>query len=447
MALSLIKEFKAFALKGNIVDLAIAVVIGGAFGKIVSAFVDDLIMPIVGNLLPGGAWRTATITPVNLQIGHFLGAVLDFLIVSIVVFLTLVKLLGVLRKSADAAAAAPTPPATKSCAECLETIPAAARRCRACASVVATAAIVLLWAPAAVAAALEPTTIPDAAGQPPQPAKPAATVEWKVQAKGGLVLTTGNARTTTGTINASASRKKNDNKLAIEAGAAYARSQIIEAVDDPAAGMPGLIEAGEIRTEERTITNAWFGKARYDRFFTANNTGYTSAQIAGDRPAGKLLVGGGQAGYSRQLYKSARHLALAEAGYDFSYERYLPPPGGSSSSVNIHSARVFLGETLTLSKDTGVVASAELLLNLNQEKEPAPGYGTVSALNDVRIVGKAGLTTTLLSNVSFGFGFTLKYDNVPAPRAPFKLPFAPGFFPRAQKTDTITEASLIVTFL
>lgn len=131
--MSLIKEFKEFALKGNMIDLAVAVVIGGAFGKVVSAVVADLIMPIVGAFLPGGTWRTYTVTPLKFQVGDFLGAVIDFLIVALVLFVVVVKVMGALKKPD----AAPPPPATKQCPECLETIPKAAKRCRACTSMVA----------------------------------------------------------------------------------------------------------------------------------------------------------------------------------------------------------------------------------------------------------------------------------------------------------------------
>jgi large conductance mechanosensitive channel len=120
-----VKDFKAFALKGNVVELAVAVVIGGAFGKIVSALVADIIMPLVGAILPGNEWRTYTITPLNIKIGDFLGAVLDFFLIAMVLFIVVVKLM----KKGPAEA-----PASKTCAECLETIPMLAKKCRACAS-------------------------------------------------------------------------------------------------------------------------------------------------------------------------------------------------------------------------------------------------------------------------------------------------------------------------
>lgn len=126
--MSIVDEFKAFALKGNVIDLAVAVVVGGAFGKIVTALVADLIMPLIGAILPGqDEWRAFTVTPLHIKIGDFLGAVVDFTLISAVLFLVLVKLLGSVSKK-------PAAPTTKVCPECLETIPLGAKRCKACTS-------------------------------------------------------------------------------------------------------------------------------------------------------------------------------------------------------------------------------------------------------------------------------------------------------------------------
>ncbi len=129
-ATGLAKEFRDFLLKQNALALAVGVVIGGAVGKIVSGIVDDLIMPIIGLLLPGGEWRTAQLLLSGsnaVKYGDLLGRLLDFGIVSAVVFFIIKAFLG---KPAP-------PPATKPCPECLETLPAAAKKCRACASTVA----------------------------------------------------------------------------------------------------------------------------------------------------------------------------------------------------------------------------------------------------------------------------------------------------------------------
>ena len=124
----LIQEFKGFALKGNVVDLAVAVVIGKAFGDIVTALVADVIMPIVSYALPGKSWLTWEVG--GLKVGHLLGSVLDFVIIAFVLFLVVVKMMSLFKR----AEAAPTP-TTKPCPECLEVIPLAAKRCRACTAV------------------------------------------------------------------------------------------------------------------------------------------------------------------------------------------------------------------------------------------------------------------------------------------------------------------------
>jgi large conductance mechanosensitive channel len=128
------KEWKEFALKGNVLDLAVAVVIGAAFSKIVSSLVSEIIMPLINAMTPGGDWRTYTVTPLKLGLGPFLGACLDFILVSLVIFLLVVKLRGSLVKKEE------VKPTTKTCPECLETIPLNAKRCKFCTSVLTGAA-------------------------------------------------------------------------------------------------------------------------------------------------------------------------------------------------------------------------------------------------------------------------------------------------------------------
>jgi large conductance mechanosensitive channel len=136
---SLLSDFKAFAFKGNVLDLAVGVIIGGAFGKIVTALVADLIMPAVSLVLPSGDWREnglilkAAANPkdnVVLKYGDFAGNVLDFLIVAFVLFLFVSKLV----KAAETRLGTAAGPTTKECPRCLETIPLKATRCRACTS-------------------------------------------------------------------------------------------------------------------------------------------------------------------------------------------------------------------------------------------------------------------------------------------------------------------------
>ena len=92
--MSVIKDFGTFIKKGNVVDLAVAVVIGAAFGKIVSAAVSDLVMPLVNAVVPQGDWRKWEVSPLHFRVGDFLGTVVDFLIVALVVFMVMVKLVG-----------------------------------------------------------------------------------------------------------------------------------------------------------------------------------------------------------------------------------------------------------------------------------------------------------------------------------------------------------------
>lgn len=131
----MLKKFSAFLTTSNAMALAIGVIIGAAVGKVVSSLVDDMIMPVVGMVLPAGDWReakivlkTATdasgrITENAIRYGNFMGTLLEFLIIAIVVFL-------IVRALLKPAAATPV----KQCPECREAIPVDARRCRACAT-------------------------------------------------------------------------------------------------------------------------------------------------------------------------------------------------------------------------------------------------------------------------------------------------------------------------
>ncbi len=141
----MLKEFRAFIARGNVVDLAIGVIIGGAFGKIVTSLVNDIIMPpiglILGNVnfsdlfisLNGKSFASladaqAAGVP-TLNYGLFLNTVIDFLIVAFVVFL-LVKQINRMKKPEPASAAS----ATKDCPYCLSAIPLKATRCPHCTS-------------------------------------------------------------------------------------------------------------------------------------------------------------------------------------------------------------------------------------------------------------------------------------------------------------------------
>src|SRR5262245_29418306 len=111
-AFSLLQEFKNFALKGNVIDLAVGVIIGAAFGKIISSLVENIFMPLIGLLLPGGGYQqwVVEVGGTTIPYGKFLGDVVYFLIVALALFLFVVKFLGwVMRARKEA----PPPPLTK----------------------------------------------------------------------------------------------------------------------------------------------------------------------------------------------------------------------------------------------------------------------------------------------------------------------------------------------
>ena len=133
----MVKEFKAFLMQTNALALAVGVIIGGAVGKVVGSLASDILMPLIGVIIPGGAWRELRIvlstkpdgTVANaVTYGQFVGAIVDFVVIAFVVFMIAKTMI----KPAPVAAPAPT----KQCPECLETVPMAARKCRCCASAV-----------------------------------------------------------------------------------------------------------------------------------------------------------------------------------------------------------------------------------------------------------------------------------------------------------------------
>ncbi len=140
----MLKEFKAFIMRGNVLDLAIAVIIGGAFGKIITSLVNDIIMPPIGLLLgnvdfanlfinlSGQPYATLKAAQeagaATINYGMFLNTVIDFVIVALVIFLVV--------KQANRLKGQPAPadPTTKECPYCLSTIPIKATRCAHCTS-------------------------------------------------------------------------------------------------------------------------------------------------------------------------------------------------------------------------------------------------------------------------------------------------------------------------
>lgn len=116
--MSIMKEFKAFAMRGNVVDMAVGIIIGGAFGKIVSSLVNDIIMPPIGVLIGGVSFADLAITikaatadtaAVTINYGNFVQVVFDFLIIAAAIF-TLIKVMNSMKKKEEEAPAAPPAP-------------------------------------------------------------------------------------------------------------------------------------------------------------------------------------------------------------------------------------------------------------------------------------------------------------------------------------------------
>jgi large conductance mechanosensitive channel len=130
---SLWSEFKSFAFKGNMIDLAVAVVIGAAFGKVIDSVVRHLIMPLISYVMPTGGGNYTSFTIGRIQIGAFLGELVNFLIIALAVFLVIVKVMGTLMKKATAAPP-PAAPTVRECPLCLSNVPIKARKCAHCTS-------------------------------------------------------------------------------------------------------------------------------------------------------------------------------------------------------------------------------------------------------------------------------------------------------------------------
>jgi large conductance mechanosensitive channel len=112
-AFSLFEEFKKFAFKGNVVDLAVGVIIGAAFGAIVKSLVDDILMPLIGLAMPGDRGYEGWVWQVGdkaVPYGRFLGALVNFLIVAFVLYVFIVRFLGWIMKSKQQEVVAPPPP-------------------------------------------------------------------------------------------------------------------------------------------------------------------------------------------------------------------------------------------------------------------------------------------------------------------------------------------------
>ena len=127
----MIREFREFVLRGNVIDLAIAVVIGAAFGAVVTSFVADVLTPLLGLIgIPDFAGASFAVGDAEVRYGLFLNALISFLLVALAIFLFVIKPMNALEARRQRGVEAT--PTTKTCTECASEIPVVARRCGFC---------------------------------------------------------------------------------------------------------------------------------------------------------------------------------------------------------------------------------------------------------------------------------------------------------------------------
>ena len=138
----MLSDFKKFVLRGNVVDLAVAVVVGVAFTAMITAFVGDLITPLIAAIFgkPNFSNLSFTLHQSTFKYGSFLNALLSFVIIATVVFFSVVVPLNALMKRLNLLPTEEPKPETRECPECLSEIPVAAHKCAYCTSEVAAAA-------------------------------------------------------------------------------------------------------------------------------------------------------------------------------------------------------------------------------------------------------------------------------------------------------------------
>jgi large conductance mechanosensitive channel len=129
----MLKGFKEFIMRGNVIDLAVAVVIGAAFGAVVTAFVTDVLTPLIAAIVgkPDFSAFVANLNGSEIKYGLFLNALISFLLIAAAVYFTMVAPMNAF-KARQARGQAPPDPTTKTCPACTETIGIAARRCKWC---------------------------------------------------------------------------------------------------------------------------------------------------------------------------------------------------------------------------------------------------------------------------------------------------------------------------
>ena len=129
----MLNEFKAFIMRGNVMDLAVGVIIGGAFGKIVSSLVGDILMPLIGLVIGGIDFSSLAFNLGNARVpyGNFINNLIDFIIIALVIFLMVKGVNSLQKKPVPTPAVAQT---TKECPHCFSTISIKATRCPNCTS-------------------------------------------------------------------------------------------------------------------------------------------------------------------------------------------------------------------------------------------------------------------------------------------------------------------------
>jgi large conductance mechanosensitive channel len=132
----MLKGFKEFVLRGNVLDLAVAVVIGAAFGAVVTALVKDLLTPLIAAIVgkPDFSAIAFTVNGSQFPVGDFINAIVSFLLISAAIYFFVIAPMNAIVARANRGARPPDP-TTKKCPECLSEIPIAARRCAFCTSV------------------------------------------------------------------------------------------------------------------------------------------------------------------------------------------------------------------------------------------------------------------------------------------------------------------------
>ncbi len=262
-------------------------------------------------------------------------------------------------------------------------------------------------------------------------------LQWRAQAQGGLLLTSGNSSSTTLAGALKASLVTGDNRVDLHLAGAFARSSVFMGTDRNG---DMLFSQDEVERITSIASQSWLASTRYARALTRRNLLVATTSLASDKPAGTNLVASGQLGYGRVLAATNEHRITLEAGYDFSYEQLR----ADDRNRKIHSLRGFLGYEGRLSEDTSLELSGEALVNVNSVQSSS---GPIDPIDDTRFKSEVSLTTELFERLSFRFGFSARYDNRPALRPELALPYSADFKPEAERLDSRTEATLILTLL